>query len=68
MKLCKKRIIALFTAVTILGGLLTGCASGSDSNKAPESKSDEKITFKMSMVDNETTNYYKGAKKEIQLN
>ncbi len=63
MKLCKKRIIALFMAVTILGGLLTGCASGSDSNKAPESKDGEKVTFKMSLVDNETTNYYKGAKK-----
>lgn len=63
MKPSKKRLIALFTALTILGGLLTGCADGANANKAPETKNSETVTFKMAMVDNETTNYYKGAKK-----
>lgn len=63
MKKGKKKLIALFTALTILGGLLTGCASDADANKASGANNGETITFKMAMVDNETTNYYKGAKK-----
>lgn len=54
-----KKLILILTMLTILGTLLSGCAGD---NKAPAAN-DEKITFKLAMVDNETSNYYKGAQK-----
>lgn len=56
-----KKIISIsIMFVLIISTVLVGCgkepASSSTSN-------DEKIKFKLAMVDNETTNYYKGAQK-----
>lgn len=60
MKQGKKRVIAILTLIAVLASLLVGCAG--DKDKAPAANG-EKITFKLAMVDNETTNYYKGAQK-----
>jgi tripartite ATP-independent transporter DctP family solute receptor len=61
MKTMKKVIsVSMMVACVLL--LMVGCESkGVNSN--PEVGDDKTITFKMAIVDNETTPYYKGAKK-----
>ncbi len=63
----KKRILAFVMAATLVF-MLTACGggkqpSGSQAGQPSGSADAETITFKLAMVDNETTPYYKGAMK-----
>lgn len=54
-----KRILAL----TLVFAMLCPLTSCGKADNSPSSTGDEIITFKMAMVDSETTNFYKGAMK-----
>lgn len=62
-----KKTIALLLAVMLMATMvLSGCSSKGGTNEtggAAAPAKDETITFKLSMVDNESSNYYKGAMK-----
>lgn len=56
----KKRIFALLLSAVMLLSL-AACGTSTVSTAAPDGE--EPITFKLAMVDSETTNFYKGAMK-----
>lgn len=56
-----KKLLSIGIAA-ILAVTLAGCGNkDTDANKTPETTSTEPIKFTMSLVDNEQSNYYKGA-------
>lgn len=62
-----KRRISLLLVVTMFLTLLSGCGNKASSGDSSE---DGVIKFKMAMIDNENSNYYKGAMKiaeEVKL-
>ncbi len=52
-----KKILSVVLAALMLAGVLAGCGGSSSGS----GKSGDSIKFTMSMVDNEQSNYYKGA-------
>lgn len=56
-----KKFVTGLSVVTMLAAGLTAC-SNEENSSGPAADGDT-ITLKMAMIDNETTNYYKGAQK-----
>lgn len=67
----KRSIVALLMALLLISTSLMGCSKKDNKGNnevngttdVSEISSEDTITFKLAMVDNETTNYYKGAEK-----
>ena len=60
------KLVILPMALLLIASAFTGCGKKSGATDAASTaviKDGETVTFKLSMVDNETSNYYKGAKK-----
>lgn len=53
----------LIMGLAIIAMAITGCASSDNGDENSQSSGEETITFKFAMVDNESSNYYKGAQK-----
>lgn len=59
-----KKIVSLLMVLVLTASSLVGCAkSPAETGNTTPVATSEPITFKLAMVDNETTNYYKGAQK-----
>ena len=59
----KKKLLASLMAMTLLLSACGGKADNSGEKPATDGASEDTIQFKMAIVDNETTPYYKGAAK-----
>ncbi|GLI50331.1 periplasmic substrate-binding transporter [Tepidanaerobacter syntrophicus] len=63
----KKHIILLLIILMLITSIaISGCSNNSktsETSNTSESAQNEVLTFKFAMVDNESSNYYKGAKK-----